>query len=911
MKNIVKLLRMFLLCVIIGFISCSDPFTGTSIGGVGKDGISPTGPIIDGVFTVANLTQWNETVTTISNSGNNKRYAINITDSFSVPGSTNNTFGSVTGVNITISGNHTLTLQSETKGNLLLIAGDQTVFIQELKLSGHPNNNDSLVKVMGSFTMQGSASVSGNTNAGGDGGGVYIGNGSSFVMEDYATVSGNTANKGGGLYINADSNVEILGGNVYGNDNTVIPALRNTAVMGAAFYITDGSDSFFFDENITQEPNAVTFEDLTANDGSLTETTTELTLSFSRAIPGLTVDDINLSGVSGANNITKTLSGSGPTYTLIIGNVTVGGNLTVTVQKSDFNISPASMSAEIISASIFNVANLTQWNNAKSAIANGGNNRSYTINATDNFSIPGSTDYTFGYVTDVNIIICGNNTLTLQAGTQGHLLRIGSNQSVVMRDISLVGHISNNVPLVKNSGTFIMQGSAVISNNSSNPWGGGVYVDYGGVFIMEGNTSVTGNTAGGGGGVYVCGYGSTFTMRNNSSVQNNKSIYGGGVMLNGDLEKYGKTTFTMHDNSIISGNEASDGSGGWGGGVCVWGGTFTMYDNSIISGNNAHIFGGGVYLASFSASNDARFRFAGGTVYGSEGSVLSNLRNTTIYYTGRGASLFLTLESPDTATYGGPDGTSFSFYEYLVSLGYTRGPYENENTITITGNMVTPILTLPPTTPTNVRLFERTPATATISWNVVSYATDYLVYRSTSPTGSFSLVGITSSAETQFTDGPLSASTTYYYRVSARNNFGASEQSSTISVPVRSIDGLIATALSTSNSIVIEWPVDPLVNQSIDMTNIAHILTIGSWGLETAYIVESKDGFNNWIRVGKNVIPTTLGFTTGTGKHYFVDKNLGQGLHIYRSYIEVKQKLFGITIQTHRTESYQISATIP
>jgi hypothetical protein len=80
----------------------------------------------------------------------------------------------------------------------------------------------------------------------------------------------------------------------------------------------------------------VTFTALSAN-GSSTQTTTQLTLTFDNPIPGLTASDITLSGVSGVSK--ETLSGSGPTYTLGIIGVSAGGTLSVAVAKSGYTIS--------------------------------------------------------------------------------------------------------------------------------------------------------------------------------------------------------------------------------------------------------------------------------------------------------------------------------------------------------------------------------------------------------------------------------------------------------------------------------------------------------------------------------------------------------------------------------------------
>jgi formylglycine-generating enzyme required for sulfatase activity len=80
--------------------------------------------------------------------------------------------------------------------------------------------------------------------------------------------------------------------------------------------------------------NAITFNSVAAN-GSSSQTTTEITLSFSAPINGLNAPDITLSGISG---VTKgSLTGNNP-YTLAISGFTTGGTLTVSVAKPGFTI---------------------------------------------------------------------------------------------------------------------------------------------------------------------------------------------------------------------------------------------------------------------------------------------------------------------------------------------------------------------------------------------------------------------------------------------------------------------------------------------------------------------------------------------------------------------------------------------
>jgi hypothetical protein len=86
-------------------------------------------------------------------------------------------------------------------------------------------------------------------------------------------------------------------------------------------------------------PLPVEFVSLTAN-GSDTQLTTELTLTFSQAIPDLFLNDYTLSGVSGVR-----IDSSGPSsltpnsYTLYISGFTSGGTLAVAVEKAGYAIS--------------------------------------------------------------------------------------------------------------------------------------------------------------------------------------------------------------------------------------------------------------------------------------------------------------------------------------------------------------------------------------------------------------------------------------------------------------------------------------------------------------------------------------------------------------------------------------------
>jgi hypothetical protein len=94
---------------------------------------------------------------------------------------------------------------------------------------------------------------------------------------------------------------------------------------------------------------AVSFTGLTANGAANTTTTTELTLTFSQAIPGLAASNITVTGATkGA------LTGAGPTYTLAISGIANEGD-TVTVAISSpvgYSVTPASREVKVHKAAV-------------------------------------------------------------------------------------------------------------------------------------------------------------------------------------------------------------------------------------------------------------------------------------------------------------------------------------------------------------------------------------------------------------------------------------------------------------------------------------------------------------------------------------------------------------------------------
>jgi pectate lyase len=154
-------------------------------------GAAVTVPVDISTLNVNSISTWNSAINRIRNGGNGQTYTINVSGSFSAPTTTENLFGAVTGLTVTIQGSGTIS--TSVNGSLLRIGAGQTVILRDVTLRGRSGNDSSVVVVMsgGFFRMEGRASVTGNTSS--SNGGVHV-NGGTFIMQDSASVQGNARN---------------------------------------------------------------------------------------------------------------------------------------------------------------------------------------------------------------------------------------------------------------------------------------------------------------------------------------------------------------------------------------------------------------------------------------------------------------------------------------------------------------------------------------------------------------------------------------------------------------------------------------------------------------------------------------------------------------------------------------------
>ena len=170
------------------------------------------------------------------------------------------------------------------------------------------------------------------------------------------TLTANTTNLGGSGLITFQWQ---RSGNLIGSNNSTYTVQSTDINSTISVTVTRSANS----GSVTSNPTApvvslttVTLNNITAN-GSVTQTTTQLTLVFSQVISGLTANDITLSGVSGVQK--ETLSNLGSTYTLSISGFSVGGTLSVSVVKSGYIFSGNPKQVSVYYAIPVTFSNLT------------------------------------------------------------------------------------------------------------------------------------------------------------------------------------------------------------------------------------------------------------------------------------------------------------------------------------------------------------------------------------------------------------------------------------------------------------------------------------------------------------------------------------------------------------------------
>ncbi|MDR2027904.1 MAG: fibronectin type III domain-containing protein, partial [Treponema sp.] len=109
-----------------------------------------------------------------------------------------------------------------------------------------------------------------------------------------------------------------------------------------------------------------------------------------------------------------------------------------------------------------------------------------------------------------------------------------------------------------------------------------------------------------------------------------------------------------------------------------------------------------------------------------------------------------------------------------------------------------------PVAPSGVTAVASSTSSIRISWSPVSNATGYYVYQSSSSSGTYNRLATVTS--TSYIDTGLSSSTSYYYRVSAYNDFGEGFQSARVVSTTYGPPNRPANIGNTSSTGFYGWP---------------------------------------------------------------------------------------------------------
>jgi hypothetical protein len=200
----------------------------------------------DETFTITNAAEWSAALNKINNGGNGKSYVLTIAGSFDVPYKIGYTF---TAYNLTVTFKGSGTLSLPSTGRLFFFSGStdplkpgwQKLIIDgNITLNGLPGNISPVIEISNDASLElKQGTITGNTYATGQGGGVFVNSGGAFTMSG-GTITGNTASYGGGgVYVGGT--FTMTGGSI--RDNTVTYTGGGGVLVSGAFTMTGGTIS--------------------------------------------------------------------------------------------------------------------------------------------------------------------------------------------------------------------------------------------------------------------------------------------------------------------------------------------------------------------------------------------------------------------------------------------------------------------------------------------------------------------------------------------------------------------------------------------------------------------------------------------------------------------------------------------
>ena len=217
---------------------------------------------------------------------------------------------------------------------------------------------------------------------------------------------------------------------------------------------------------------------------------------------------------------------------------------------------------------------------------------------------------------------------------------------------------------------------------------------------------------------------------------------------------------------------------------------------------------------------------------------------------GSGYSLLGTVTTTSYTNTGAKAGTTY-YYRVKACNDAGLSPYSN----VVSGKVKS--VTPKPSAPVVKIGHSATSGKPMLTWNAVSGATSYKVYRATSQNGTYSLLGTVTA--TSYTNTGAKAGTTYYYKVKAVNSAGESAYSNIVSGQSKSVT---------------PKPSAPVVKIGHSATSGKPMLTWNAVDGAASYKVyraTAKNGAYSVINTTKARTYTNTGAALGTTYYYKVE----------------------------------------
>ncbi len=205
-------------------------------------------------------------------------------------------------------------------------------------------------------------------------------------------------------------------------------------------------------------------------------------------------------------------------------------------------------------------------------------------------------------------------------------------------------------------------------------------------------------------------------------------------------------------------------------------------------------------------------------------------------------SLLGTVTTTSYTNTGAKEGTTY-YYKVKAANGAGESAYSN----VVSGKVV---VTPKPAAPVVKLGNSATSGKPMLTWNAVSGATSYKVYRATSQNGTYSLLGTVTA--TSYTNTGAKAGTTYYYKVKAVNSAGESAYSNIVSGRA-TVTTLTLGHSSTSGKPMLTWK------------------AVSGAASYKVYRATTKNGAYSVINTTKALTYTNTGAALGTTYYYKVE----------------------------------------